>query len=172
MIWIIANWKLVLGGIGMAALAIALTTTTIDRNQWRAAARASDAALAKVKAAQPIAAAAQTAVNHAPAAKSLAIAENSNADAPAYYDAVHSAVAAHSVVVRADAQCPARAPDLSGADHVAAINDGLAANAGMVSRAKADDDLIVAAAGRAAQMHADAEALIAAGVAVPSAPAP
>jgi hypothetical protein len=35
----------------------------------------------------------------------------------------------------------------------------------VVSRPKADDDLIVAAAGRAAQMHADAEALIAAGVA-------
>lgn len=49
MIWILANWKTALGIAGTALFAALLFVTTIDRNQWRAAARASDAALAQVK---------------------------------------------------------------------------------------------------------------------------
>ena len=165
-------WQLLAGAAVSLALGVMLATTTIDRNQWRAAARAGDVALAKVKAAQPIAEAAQIAANHAPVAQSQTIAEKSNETAPAYYDAVRSAVAARTTIVRKDAVCPPRDPDLPGADRVAPVDDRPVAVASMVSRAKADDDLIVAAAGRASQMHADAQALIDAGVAVPSEVAP
>ena len=165
-------WQLLAGATVSLALGVMLATTTIDRNQWRAAARAGDVALAKVKAAQPLAEAAQIAANHAPVAQSQTIAEKSNETAPAYYDAVRGAVAARTTIVRKDAVCPPRDSDLPRADHAPPIDDRPVAATGMVSRAKADDDLIVAAAGRASQMHADAQALIDAGVAVPSEVAP
>lgn len=116
---------------------------------------------AEVKAAAPKAAAAQADANHAPAAKSQAIAEKSDAEAPAYYAAAHAAADAHRV--RTDSPRCTVATDLPRTDHPAPVNDGPARAADMVSRPKAEDDLIVAAAARAAQMHADALELITAG---------
>lgn len=103
----------------------------------------------------------QQAANRAPAAKSEAIARNSDAQAPAYYADVRAAA---ERMRQAPPRCPspARVP---GTDHPAEINDRPAATAELVCRPQADDDLLTGAAARAGQMHADAEALIAAGVA-------
>ena len=153
--WITATPVHLLGAVLAVSVALNLW-------QWHQLA-ACHAFKAEVKAAAPKAAAAQAAVNHAPAAKSQAIAEKSDAEAPAYYAAVHSAADAHRV--RADGPRCASPASVPGADHAASVNDGPAPATDMVARPKADDDLIIAAAARAAQMHADAEALIAAGVA-------
>ena len=64
-----------------AALIVALVAAGW---QWRGKQHAL-AQLAAVNAAQTVATENQIAVNHAPAAKSQAIAERSNADAPEYY---------------------------------------------------------------------------------------
>ena len=161
----------IFGAVSLALL-IVLAITYMDARHWHKVADQRAATIAAVKAAQPLAEAAQIAANHAPAAQSQTLAETSNDTAPAYYDAVRGAVAARTTIVRKDAVCPSRDSDLPGADHAPPIDDRPAAVASMVSRAKADDDLIVAAAGRASQMHADAQALIDAGVAVPSDVAP
>ena len=166
-----ARTSKIFGAVSLALL-IVLGITYIDARHWRKVADQRAATIAAIKAAQPIAEAAQIAANHAPAAQSQTIAEKSNETAPAYYDAVRSAVAARTTIVRKDAVCPPRDSDLPRADHAPPIDDRPVAATGMVSRAKADDDLIVAAAGRASQMHADAQALIDAGVAVPSEVAP
>lgn len=121
--------------------------------------------IADFRAAQPAATAAQIAANHEPARVSAEIARQSDADAPSYYRAVADAAGAHRLPVRA---CSPSAADLPGTDRPSAIDDGPAPAPDMVSRPRAEDDQIVAAAGRAAQMHADAQALIAAGVAIPS----
>lgn len=109
-----------------------------------------------------------------PSSDSSAAARRSDAQAPAYYASVAGAAAAHAGVVRGT--CPASSvgnANLPGPDPVTPVNDGPAGAAVMVSRPKADDDLIVAAAGRAAKMHQDALDLIAAGDAVADdAPAP
>lgn len=118
--------------------------------------------IAAIEAAQTHAAADQAAVNHHPAAVAAAIAELSDAQAPAYYRAVAAAGAAQ----RLRYTCPPGPADLPGTDRAAPLDDRSPTATELVSRPKADDDLILAAAGRAAQMHADAEALIAEGVAV------
>lgn len=51
-LWLLSNWKWLLGAAATGVLAVLLGFTTIDRNQWRAAARKSDSALAKVGPAQ------------------------------------------------------------------------------------------------------------------------
>lgn len=169
------HWRLILTGAVVGALSIMLTVRTIDRNQWRAAARAGDVALAKVKAAQPIAEAAQIAANHAPAAKSQTIAEKSNDDAKDYYEAGRRAGAAYADAHRLPAAKAACAPGrayLPGTDHVAALDDGPGSAPVMVAVARTDFDTLTGNSLRLAKVHQDAEALIAAGVAVPSAPAP
>ena len=109
----------------------------------------------------------QAAVNHVPAILSKVIAEKSNDQAPAYYDAVH--VAAERM--RKDGpRCPIAA-SVPGTDSAPEVIHGPDPAADMVSRPRAEDDLIVNAAGRAAQMHADALELIANGAAVASPPA-
>lgn len=123
---------------------------------------------ASTRAASAKAAKDQAVVNHQPAAISAAIAEQSNAQAPAYYRSVIAAADLH----RMQPTCPrgAVAADLSGADHAAPIDDRPAPAADLVCRPEADDKLLVGAAARAAQMQADAQALIAAGAAVKSGP--
>jgi hypothetical protein len=49
---LLKNWQAVVGGVGMLALSIALGLTTVDRNQYRAAARKADATNAKFAVAQ------------------------------------------------------------------------------------------------------------------------
>lgn len=105
----------------------------------------------------------QAAVNHHPAAISAAIAEQSNAQAPAYYS--HALDVADLHRVRPAPASSARRADLPGADHAAPVDDRPAAPADLVCRPKADDDLLVGAAARAAQMQADAKTLIASGAA-------
>ena len=167
-------WQLLAGAAVSLALGVMLATTTIDRNQWRAAARAGDVALAKVKAAQPIAEAAQRDVNHAPAAKSQTIAEKSNDDAKDYYAEGRRAGLAYADAhrVRTDARCPPRNPDLPGGNHVAPLDDGPGNAPGMVAVAQADFDTLTGNSTRLAKVHQDAQALIDAGVAVPSDVAP
>ena len=121
--------------------------------------------IADFKAAQVTATAAQIAANHEPARVSGEIARQSNAQAPAYQRAVAAAAVAHRLPVR---PCPAGGADLSGTDRPSAINDGPDPASDMVSRPRDEDDQIAAAAGRALLCKADAEALIAAGVAIPS----
>ncbi|WP_259384352.1 hypothetical protein [Bacillus thuringiensis] len=170
LLYIAANWKWLLGALASAALGIALTVTAIDRNQWRAAARAAQVALEKVKAAQPIAEAAQAAVNHAPAAKSQTIAETSNANAKSDYDEGRAAGVAYADAhrVRPDAQCKPGNPYLPGTDHVAAVDDEAGKAAGMVAVSQDDFDILTGNSTRLAKVQADASALIAAGVAVES----
>lgn len=126
---------------------------------------------ADVKAAAPNAAAAQAAVNHAPAAKSQAIAEKSDAEAPAYYRAVHAAADAHRMRPAPDRSGTGNA-DLPGADPAATGVHGPAEPADLVCRPRAEDDLILAAAARAAEMRAVAQGWVIDGLAVPADPAP
>lgn len=158
---ILARWK---WGIGIAG-ALAFLGLALAANHYRHAYHAEiaryAALVASVDAQRKQATLDQQAVNHAPAAKSQAIAEKSDAQAPAYYAAVRTAA---ERMRRDSPRCPSPASVL-GTDHAAPVDDGPADTSIMVARPKADDDLILAAAARGAQMHADAEALIAAGVA-------
>ena len=167
-------WQLIAGAAVSLALGVMLATTTIDRNQWRAAARAANDALAKVKAAQPIAEAAQRDVNHAPAAKSQTIAEKSNDDAKDYYAEGRRAGLAYADAHRVPrpAACPPGSSDLPRADHAPALDDGPGVAPGMVAVAQADFDTLIGNSVRLAKVRQDATALIDAGVAVPSEVAP
>ncbi|WP_428331979.1 hypothetical protein [Novosphingobium sp.] len=161
----------VVAGLFGALLALALCVHIIgvkDRTIARLTAQA-----VSFKAAQKVATDNQIHINQLPAITSAAIARQSDDQAPVYYADVRSAVAAHDIV--RPAACPVGNANLPRPDPAAPVNDGPTDSASVVSRPKADDDLIVAAAGRAAQMHQDALDLIAAGDAVAddgSAPAP
>jgi hypothetical protein len=152
----------------MAALiAVLIGTTWLGwhrADHWKAE---TERFAASVAAARKTATTAQVAVNHAPAVKSGQIAENSNAQAPAYYAAVHAAADAHRV---RGAAGPARAADLSGADRAEPGVHGPDAAADMVSRPRIEDDQILAAAARGAEMHQEALDLISEGAAVAAAP--
>lgn len=65
MLFILANWKWLLGAAATAVLAAILAATTISRNQWRAAARKADATLAQIEIAQKQATAAVQAAHDA-----------------------------------------------------------------------------------------------------------
>lgn len=128
---------------------------------------------ADVKAAAPKAAAAQADANHRPAAISQAIAETSDAQAPAYYRAVHAAADAHAFRMRPAPVCRGTGGgDLPGTDPAAESLHGSAAAADLVCRPRAEDDQLVAAAGRAAEMRAIAQGWLISGIAVPADPAP
>jgi hypothetical protein len=64
-LWLMSNWRWLLGAAATAVLATLLATTTIDRNQWRAAARKGDATIAKFSVAQKQATAAAQAAHDA-----------------------------------------------------------------------------------------------------------
>lgn len=125
---------------------------------------------AKVRAATVKVTANQIAVNHAPAAKSRTIAETSDAKAHDDYAAGRAAGLAYANAhrVRADTVCPAGDGNLRREDHAAPIDDRPGAAPGMVALSQADFDLLQANSTRLAKVHDDAQALIAAGVAVPS----
>lgn len=112
----------------------------------------------------------QIAANHAPAATSRQIAETSRAQSESYYEEGRRAGLAYAAAhrVRPEAVgCPVSAPGVPGTDRVAAVDDGPGEDPGMVAVAQADFDLLVSNSTRLAQVHQDADALIAAGVAVP-----
>jgi hypothetical protein len=125
-----------------------------------------DQRIAQIEAAQKGAASAQVAANHVPAAKSQAIAEKSNAEAPAYYDGVRRAAADHAI--RVPSGNSISRPDLPGTDSAEQGIHGPAGSPDLVCRPGPDDSQLVTAAGRAAKMHQEALDLIAAGVAVPT----
>lgn len=106
--------------------------------------------------------------NHRPAVVSQAIAEKSDAQAPAYYHSVRTAADAHAVRVRPTqvAGGPGRA-DLPGADPAATGVHGPAQPADLVCRPRAEDGQLVDAAARAAEMRAIAQGWIIEGLAVP-----
>ena len=140
---------------------------------WHKDARlaACNAFRADVKAAAPKAAAAQSDANHRPAAISQAIAETSDAQAPAYYRAVHAAAAANRMRPAPSCRGPGGA-DLPGADPTAESVHGPDAAPDLVCRPRAEDDQLVAAAGRAAEMRAIAQGWLITGIAVPADRAP
>lgn len=163
--WITASAARVWAAIAILALAYAAWQFR-RAEDWAGRFRQleSDTKTASAKATQQ-----QAAVNHHPAAVSAALAEASNAQAPAYYRHALDIADLHRVRVQAPQGSAGRA-DLSGADHAAPIDDRPAPAADLVCRPEADDKLLVGAAARAAQMQADAQALIAAGAAVKSGP--
>jgi len=110
---------------------------------------------------------AQIAVNHQPAVTSQAIAEKSDAQAPAYYR--RFAAAADTGRVPAP-QAGLSAAGVPGADPVGTSVHGPAAGADteVVCRPKSDDDFLTRSTARLALVLADVKALIAAGDAVPA----
>lgn len=125
---------------------------------------------AKVRVATAKATEAQIAVNHAPAAKSQKIARQSDDQAKDDYAAGRAAGLAYANAhrVRAGAVCPANRADLPGTDHLVAGDDRPGESPGMVALSQADFDTLTENSTRLAKVRAEAEALIAAGVAVPS----
>ena len=148
-----------------AALIVALVATGW---QWRGKQQAL-AQLAAMEAAQVTATKSQIAVNHAPAAKSQAIAERSNADAPEYYARGRAAGLAYANAhrVRAEACGPVN-PGLPGTDNPAPVNDGTGTVADMVALSRSDFDLLTGNSLRLAKVQQDSQALIDAGVAIPA----
>lgn len=141
-------------------LALALTWGYIERHNAAKWKRVADSTFA----AQKSAGEAQSAVNHAPAERSAAIARKSNDEAPAYYTAVQRAASAHAVRLRPEA-CAASHSDMPRADTPVEGVHGSAPAAPLVCRPFVEDNQIVGAAARAAEMHQEALDLIAEGVA-------
>ena len=125
--------------------------------------------LAAMKRASVEAGKAQAAVNHAPAAKSQAIAEKSNADAQDYYAKGRAAGLAYADAHRVPRPCPASPASVPGTDHAASLNDRSGDAPGMVAVSRADFDTLTGNSLRLAKVQQDAEALIDAGVAIKSA---
>jgi hypothetical protein len=145
-------------------------TWLIDFEGWKPAVEARNKQIAAMIAAQKTATTAQIAANHEPAAKSQTIAENSRDQSQAYYDEGRRAGLAYAAAhrVRPEAVgCPVSAPGVSGADRAAAVDDGPGDASDMVALSQADYGLLVSNSNRLAKVHQDADALIAAGVAVP-----
>jgi hypothetical protein len=136
--------------------------------QWRGKQQAL-AQLAAMEAAQVTATENQIAVNHAPAVKSQAIAERSNADAPEYYARGRAAGLAYANAhrVRSEACSPVN-PGLPGTDSPAPVNDGPGEVADMVALSRADFDTLTGNSLRLAKVQQDSQALIDAGVAIPA----
>ena len=148
-----------------AALIVALVAAGW---QWRGKQHAL-AQLAAMEAAQTVATENQIAVNHAPAAKSQAIAERSNADAPEYYARGRAAGLAYANAhrVRTEACSPVN-PGLPGTDNPAPVNDRSGPDASMVALSRADFDVLTGNSLRLAKVQQDAQSLIDAGVAIPA----
>lgn len=122
--------------------------------------------LLAVQSAQTKAADEQAAVNHVPAAKSQAIAEKSNAEAPAYYEEGRRAGLAYADAHRVRVSCPIGDPDLPGTDSPAKVDDGAGSAPGMVALSQTDFDTLTGNSLRLAKVQQDASSLIEAGVAV------
>lgn len=163
-----AGWAWITATPVHALLALLTLSAGLNLYQWHLLSIRAGT-IAAVKQGREQATKDQIAVNHAPAAKSRAIAEQSNVDAKNYYEAGHRAGAVYADAHRVPrpAACPVRNPDLPGADRAAGIDDGAGAVAGMVAVSPADFDLLTANSLRLAKVHQDADALIAAGVAIP-----
>lgn len=145
----------------LLALSLLLGWTLLERgNRYRDK-------LASTLAAQSEATAAQVAVNHAPAAISAAIAEKSDAQSADYYARGRRDGAAYAAAHRLHGPCAPSPADLPGADHPSPLDDRPGVAPGMVVVSRTDFDTLTGNSLRLAQVHADAEALIAAGVAVP-----
>lgn len=136
--------------------------------QWRGKQHAL-AELAAMQAAQVTATENQIAVNHAPAAKSQAIAERSETDATEYYAKGRAAglAYANAYPVRAKEGCASN-PDLPGTDNPAPHDDGQGDAADMVALSRADFDTLTGNSLRLAKVQQDAQSLIDAGVAIPA----
>lgn len=123
--------------------------------------------LAAMKAAQVTATAHQQAVNHAPAAKSQAIAEKSNDDAVEYYAKGRAAGLAYAASHRLPASCRPVDSGLPRTDNPAPHDDGQGDVAEMVALSRADYDILTGNSLRLAKVQQDAQSLIDAGVAIP-----
>lgn len=128
----------------------------------------------QIEAAQKKATEDQVAANAVPAIKSIAIAEKSNAEAPAYYRNV--ADAARSNAIPGSVRCQTNSgstPNLSRANppvesvHGSDSPTTVVPGPELVCRPKADDDQLIYASSRAVKMRQEALDLIDQGVAVP-----
>lgn len=129
-----------------------------------------EAALAAIKDDQGKATAAQAAVNHQPAQVSRAVAEASDVQSKNYYEQGRAATAVYAAANSVRRACPegrASGPGVPGTDRPAAQHDGAGDAAEMVAVSRADLDRLSGLALRVAQVREDAQAMIAAGVAVP-----
>ena len=126
--------------------------------------------LNKIELAQKKAKEAQIAANKAPVIKSITIAENSNAQAPAYYNSVSNAARFASVQPEKVQPCPASVPGANTpiqSVHGPDPTPSLVPTPDLICRPKADDDKLIYASGRAAQMHQETLDVIDQGVVLP-----
>ena len=143
-----------------AALLLSLAANVWLCYEWRSAEGEIDA----IHAAQGKATAAQVAANHQPVVISTRIAEESNREAPAYYERVR--VVARDHIVRSP--CAPGNSGVPGTDSPAPLDDRPVGSPELVSVARDDWDKLLAAAARLAKVRQDAEKLIAEGAAVSS----
>lgn len=163
--WMTERPERLLSALLFAAIAVAIW-------QWNRA-DALEERIDRVGKAQSAAGKLQATVNQFPVLQSKAIAEKSDADSQSYYEAGRRAGLAYADAHRVRAAtCPAGAADLSGADRPVPLDDGPGETADMVAVTRADFDLLTGNSLRLAKVHQDADALIAAGVAVPLSSAP
>lgn len=137
---------------------------------YRSAAMDLKAEIDKIELAQKKAKEAQIAANKAPVIKSITIAENSNAQAPAYYNSVSNAARFASVQPEKVQPCPASVPGANTpiqSVHGPDPTPSLVPTPDLICRPKADDDKLIYASGRAAQMHQETLDLIDQGVVLP-----
>jgi hypothetical protein len=137
---------------------------------YRHAAKNLEAKLNKIELAQKKARKDQIAANKVPVTKSIAIAENSNAKAPAYYNSVSDAARSASVRPQKVQPCPASVPGANTpiqSVHGPDPTPSLVPTPDLICRPKSDDDKLIYASGRAAQMHQETLDLIDQGVVLP-----
>ena len=137
---------------------------------YRSAAMGLKAEIDKIELAQKKAKEAQIAANKVTVIKSITIAENSNAQAPAYYNSVSNAARSASVRPEKVQPCPASVPGANTpiqSVHRPDPTPSLVPTPDLICRPKADDDKLIYASGRAAQMHQETLDLIDQGVVLP-----
>lgn len=174
--WLVADfWRLV-----AAALLCACTVLLIQRDGLhmgiiqieglKGRVQQAEAALRAAKNAQAKASAAQAAANHQPAQTSRAIAEASHVQSKSYYEQGHSAAAVYAAGNSVRGTCPEGGSGDAGlprSDHPAGQHDSAGEPPDLVAVTRADFDQLTGNSLRLAQVREDAQALIAAGVAVP-----
>lgn len=151
-------------------LLVLLVLSLASAFTYRSAAMDLKAEIDKIELAQKKAKEAQIAANKAPVTKSITIAENSNAQAPAYYNSVSNAARSASVRPEKVQPCPASVPGTNTpiqSVHGPDPTPSLVSTPDLICRPKADDDKLIYASGRAAQMHQETLDLIDQGVVLP-----
>lgn len=151
------------GGRGWTACLLMVIVALIYRGQ------ANDyrEQLDSIKTAQETAKKAQEQVIDVPVIHSKIIAERSNANAPAYHNAVSAAAEQRTRVIVRTKEVQCSTPSMPGTDQALESIHGTTQSPELVSVTREDWASVTAAAGRAAQMYQESQDWIATGVAVP-----